>query len=638
MNSTKVNATSPFSNSLRDWSERLHIKQILGLLDRPYAIQIAIVIILLITAWFRFHGLNWDEGRHLHPDERFLSTVTNDLTGPSNLDNYFDPATSTLSPYSLPNMGLYVYGTLPVYIVKWTAILLDRNNYDKITLIGRNLSGLFDIGTIFFLFLIGGRLYGRKVGLLAAGLLSLSVLNIQLSHFYTVDTFANLFVVATIYFALRASASGRWMDHALTGLMFGLGLASKLSVITLAIPILIAAGLNLYQRTREGDVRATLEHTLVRLLTGFFIAALTFRVLQPIAFNGPSFWDWSLNPRWLEDIREQQKTLSGAADLPWIQQWTNRSAIYPLYNIVVWGMGVPLGLAGLAGFGLAMYELVRFRKLEHLLPLGFVATTFIYQAILFVKFMRYFLPIYPFLALFASYLIMWLWQRASASREHSTEVLEPKVPVNRWERVLSRIHPSQQLVFVIAGLLVGGTLLYALAFSSIYGRMNSRIQASRWIYQNIPSGSTLANEHWDDWLPIGGLDGNISYGDQGMFKSVEMANYEDDNPEKLNRMVDSLANADYVILSSNRLYDSIPRLPMRYPMTSRYYELLFSGKLGFERVAEFTSYPSFLGIQIPDQLAEESFSVYDHPRVQIFRKSTAFDPVNVRHQLSDGIV
>jgi hypothetical protein len=102
-------------------------------------------------------------------------------------------------------------------------------------------------------------------------------------------------------------------------------------------------------------------------------------------------------------------------------------------------------------------------------------------------------------------------------------------------------------------------------------------------------------------------------------------------------MVENLAQADYIILSSNRLYDSIPRLPMRYPLTSRYYELLFNGELGFERVKEFASYPTFLGIQIPDQSAEESFSVYDHPRVQIFQKTAAFDPESVRQKLSEGI-
>src|ERR1044071_2623055 len=173
MSSTDVNMPPPSSTSaLRARSERLNVKQIADLFDRPYVINIALGIILLVAALFRFHGMNWDEGRHLHPDERFLSTVTNDLKWPENWSNYFDPNTSTLSPYSLPDMGLYVYGTLPVYIVKWTAILLDKNDYDHITIIGRNLSALFDLATILFLFLIAKRLFGQKVGLLAAGLMA----------------------------------------------------------------------------------------------------------------------------------------------------------------------------------------------------------------------------------------------------------------------------------------------------------------------------------------------------------------------------------------------------------------------------------------------------------------------------------
>jgi len=624
------------SATMPERKQYTRIKQLVDLLDKPQAINIALFIILLVAAFFRFHGINWDEGRHLHPDERFLSNVTNDLKWPDNFANYFDPNTSTLSPYSLPNIGLYVYGTLPVYIVKWTSILLDRNNYDEITLVGRALSGLFDIATILFLFLIAKRLYGKKVGLLAVALLSLSVMNIQLSHFYTVDTFANLFVVGTIYLILRANESGRWLDHALTGLLFGLGLASKLNVITLIVPIMIGACLNLYQRARSGDWQFALEHVFVRLLTVLFVAALTFRILQPIAFSGPSFWNWSLNSQWVEDIKEQQKILNGYSDLPWIEQWTDRSMGFPLYNIVVWGMGLTLGLACLAGVALATYELIWRRKLKHLLLVPYIGITFLYHASMFVKFMRYFLPIYPFLILFAAYLIVRLWKYATIPLESlSTEHV---FPTDDWRYRLNRVRPSRGLVLSIAGIVTGGTLIYALAFSSIYNRTNSRIAASRWMYQNLPQGSVLANEHWDDWLPIGGLDGYTSYGDQGMFNSVEMKNYEEDNPDKLNWMVDKLSQADYIILSSNRLYDSIPRLPMRYPMTSRYYKLLFSGELGFERIKEFDSYPTFLGIQLHDQLAEESFSVYDHPRVQIFQKTAAFDAEVVRRELSDGIV
>jgi len=360
-------------------------------------------------------------------------------------------------------------------------------------------------------------------------------------------------------------------------------------------------------------------------------------VIQPMAFSGPGFWDWSLNPRWLADIDEQRKTLSGNADLVWVQQWTGRSALFPLSNLIIWGLGIPLGLAGFAGLALAAYELIRYRKLEHLVPVSYVAVTFLYHSATFVKFMRYFLPIYPFLALYAGYFIIWLWRRAVASEKYSEEGLGPEPRSGRFERILGAIHFNRQFTLVVGMLVIIGSLLYAISFSAIYGQENTRIKASRWMYENIPAGSTLANEHWDDWLPIGGLDGKTSYGDNGTFLSVEMKNYENDTPDKLLQMVENLTQADYIVLSSNRLYDSIPRLPMRYPLTTRYYELLFDGELGFERVAEFTSYPTFVGIQIPDQSAEESFSVYDHPRVQIFKKTAAFDPAEIEKRLSNGI-
>jgi YYY domain-containing protein len=632
---TDVNVTS--SEKTGKWNLFAQLQQLANLLDQPNVLNAALVVILLFGAFLRFSGLRWDENHHLHPDERFLSTVTNDLKWPENFQDYFNPDVSTLSPYSNPNMGLYVYGMLPVYIVKWTAIHVNKDNYDQITLVGRALSGLFDLGAIFLLFLIGKKLYGKKIGLLAAALLSFSVLNIQLSHFYTVDTFANLFILATIYFLLRAFESGRWIEYALTGLMFGFGLASKVSVFTLVVPILVIAGFDFYRRMQEQDIRSVIEHTLTRTLTIFVIALLTFRILQPIAFAGPGFWNWTLNQKWVDDIVEQQKITAGQTDLPWVQQWTGRSIAFPLYNIVLWGMGLPLGLASFAGLAWAAYELIRQHRMEHLVPVTYVGVTFIYHAITFIKFMRYFLPIYPFLILLAAYLIARLWESSMVPAQQVLTSLESESSRKNWIERTRRVLLSRPLVLGLTAFLLTGTLLYALAFHSIYTRSNTRIAASRWMQKNIPAGSTLANEHWDDWLPIGGVDGISSYGDSGLFKAVEMKNYEDDTPDKLNWMVDNLTQADYIILSSNRLYDSIPRLPMRYPLTIRYYQLLFSGKLGYERVQDFTSYPSLFGIQIPDQSAEESFSVYDHPRVQIFKKTAAFNPDQVRKLLGNGI-
>jgi YYY domain-containing protein len=619
-------------NPMKIWTDRAGLNSLV-------LARTGLVVLILMGVFFRFNGLNWDNGRNLHPDERFLSTVTNDLTWPENFSHYFDPKVSTLSPYSLQNMGLFVYGTFPIYLVKFISVQLDRNTYDLIPLTGRALSALFDLGAIAFLFLIGRKLYGSQIALLGAALLSLSVLNIQLSHFYTVDTFANLFVMATFYFLLRAAAHGRWHDYALTGLVFGLGMASKISIFTLAAPIVLAAGLDFARRYRSGDdVREAAEQVLVRMATLVAVTALTFRVFQPVAFAGPSFLNWTLNPEWLEDIAEQARILSGNVNLPWMQQWVDRPVSFVFYNLLVWGLGLPLGLAGLAGLGLAAYELVRQRRVEHLLPVVYVLFTFSYLAVQFVKFMRYFLPIYPFLALLAAYLLVKVWNRAIESHPSDPSAGNHFRWMNRARAVLRQEGTLKALVAGLITIVVGGTLLYALAFSSLYTRPHSRVQASRWMYANLPPGSAIANEHWDDWLPIGGVDGLTAYGDRGLFTGIEMKNYDPDTPEKLDKIIDNLDKADYLVLSSNRLYDSIPRQPLRYPLGSRYYELLFNGGLGFEPLIEFTSFPTLFGIRLVDHVAEESFTVYDHPRVQIFKKSADFDPELVRSRLSAGLV
>ena len=53
---------------------------------------------------------------------------------------------------------------------------------------------------------------------------------------------------------------------------------------------------------------------------------------------------------------------------------------------------------------------------------------------------------------------------------------------------------------------------------------------------------------------------------------------------------------------------------------------MFQGKLGFELVRTFTSYPNLGPLQFNTQFAEEAFTVYDHPKVMIFQKRADYDP------------
>ncbi|MCB0133042.1 MAG: hypothetical protein KDD78_19405, partial [Caldilineaceae bacterium] len=102
--------------------------------------------------------------------------------------------------------------------------------------------------------------------------------------------------------------------------------------------------------------------------------------------------------------------------------------------------------------------------------------------------------------------------------------------------------------------------------------------------------------------------------------NIDWSPYEEDTAEKYEMMKATLREADYVAYSSKRIYDSVDELPERYPMTTRYYDAMFDGSLGFDLVLEQTSPPSLLGFTFDDRLADESWSLYDHPQVSIFRK------------------
>jgi hypothetical protein len=98
--------------------------------------------------------------------------------------------------------------------------------------------------------------------------------------------------------------------------------------------------------------------------------------------------------------------------------------------------------------------------------------------------------------------------------------------------------------------------------------------------------------------------------------------YRDMPPEgKLAHIRRSLERADFVILSTPRIYLSVARAPWRYPVAIRYYELLFTEQLGFELAAKFTAYPGLGPIEIQDLSADQSFYDYDHPLVLVFRKT-----------------
>jgi hypothetical protein len=107
--------------------------------------------------------------------------------------------------------------------------------------------------------------------------------------------------------------------------------------------------------------------------------------------------------------------------------------------------------------------------------------------------------------------------------------------------------------------------------------------------------------------------------------------------DKLAHISTSLHQADYVVLSTPRLYLSVARLPWRYPVEIRYYELLFTEQLGFELVARFTAFPGLGSLEVNDLSADQSFFDYEHPLVLIFGKTRDLSDQEWRDLFADQL-
>ncbi len=361
------------------WAQRLG-----ALLSARSLVPFWLGAILLLGAAFRFTGLNWDQGIHHHPDERFLTSVVNDIQWPSGSfwSSYFDEATSTLNPRNV-GQTFFVYGDFPIIFVKGVTVALDNvlpredgqswQGYGHNYKVGRVVNGVMDLGTLLVLFALARRLYGdHRLALLAALLYSLTVLPIQHAHFWVVDNFATFFSTLTLYWLVRIFRSegpGSALLYTAAGLSFGMALASKVSVYTLVLVFGAVVLAKLVQGWREsGEISQTLlEALILRLGVAGLFTLVAFRIFQPYAFEG------LLTPaaRWMSNLSEVRGQITGEADPPWGFQWANRTPIlFPLQNMVLWGMGLPLGVAAWVGWGAAAWQLLRRARWLHLIPVS----------------------------------------------------------------------------------------------------------------------------------------------------------------------------------------------------------------------------------------------------------------------------
>lgn len=495
-----------------------------------WVIPILLLLILAAGAYFRFSGIFWGEYQYLHPDERFLVWVGSDITPVASIGDYFNTTNSTLNPHNVGH-GFYVYGTFPMfitrYIVEW---IFHHSGFEVMTQVGRVLSALLDLLAVWLVFITAERLYDRRVAIVACAFAAATVLQIQQSHFFTMDTFMNAFMFLAFYFAVRvvkispttlrleypnigneennpaqSPKTGANLSSRLTGFIkqgvenplfypslgfgiaLGLGAASKLDAAPMALALptamaLLATRLPTAHRSRYG------LQAIGYLVFAAAVSLVLFRIFQPYAFSGPGILGIMPNPKWVNNIRELINQARGDVDFPPAMQWARRSRWFAFQNITLWGLGLPYGMLAWFGFAWIGWRILRDyqRKpdqwVSHVMIWGWTAVYFVWQSLRLNPTMRYQLPIYPMLAIFAGWAAVSLYDCAKGLKR----------PEGRQKHRFLRLAPFLALIVSAAALVA--TYGYAFAFSRIYTRPITRIAASRWIYQNIPGPINLKIE------------------------------------------------------------------------------------------------------------------------------------------------
>ena len=634
-----------------------------------------LLLVLGVALALRLYGIGWDSGYGFHPDERSIYMQSDCMYRLLSQDSgyndcirdypktvpgfpspgvFFDSERSPLNPHWFPLGSVLLYT-----IVLFRFLLAPFTDIGALDMsyVGRPLSALADVGSVLVVYLLGRRIYGRNVGLLAAAFVALAVIHIQNSHFYRPETIITLLVLASFLFMFKLLDKGRLRDSALLGLMVGLAFAIKVSVLPLVLPLLFTYGILLLTRLGGGLERPSLRrigriagHSL--LATG--VALGVFTLLTPYAFIDVA--------EFLKDTTWEADIASTAGKVPYTIQYIGATPFwYELRQSALWGLGLPLGIVAWLGllFTIVMAVKSKATRKRELLLLLWVVPNLILVSNFEVKFLRYLFPVMPFLILMGSRMLFSSldWAKALSSKAQKALLAPGTVPLTsdivrrtNLKNTLARYAPRAAIVGI--ALVVAATGFYALAFETVYSRPHPAIQASRWINENIPRGTTiLTDNHWDEGIP-----------ELYTYQVQQIPIHESDSPAKVERLTDQLTQADYLIFYSNRTYGSIARVPDRYPLSASYYQLLFSGGLGYQLERTFTSYPSLLGLGFvhdpftragipePDLLkedkpapvtlnlgyADDNVANYDHPQVLLFRNQDELSQSELLDHLQQG--
>lgn len=590
-----------------------------------------LILILIIATLLRFYNLMHDAPYFFNPDERNMANAITALKVPKNTSLIFDCLIKEFTPVfrkiphkTTPVCSLdphfYAYGQFPLYLsfasdqlMKGTFFKPNESLDEKVLTTNfpsavywlRFYSALTSVLTVYIVYLITRSFWTKRLALLSAAITAFLPGLIQASHFGTTESLLTFFFMVSVYLSLKLKTASKKISLMkiafLLALIIGLSLGSKLTGLFLFIPPLVALSIAAVKtiKSKKNNRLNTilfLIATVMGLVLGSIIFAIIsspYNVVEVNNFKSAVFG-------------YERDVAVGRYDAFYTRQFIGSlPLLFQFKYIFPYALGWPVFAAGLVGFFLIMFKLASKTKTPILNSFFLILTSsfliyLIPNALLYAKWSRFMTPIFPFFAIFTAYFISLL--------------------INKTSKVL---------IFIICLL----NLLPGAAFMSIYTNEDTRISASKWIYQNIPDNVYILSETANVVdIPVG-LPDESTHNKNYTVISFDFYHLHE-NPLLFDSLINHLSKSQYLFIPSRRVFANHAKDKQKYEIVNKYYDLLFSGALGYKKVAQFSSFPK-IGIEpliweINDEGAEETMTVFDHPVVRIYKKITPFSESDYR--------
>jgi hypothetical protein len=432
--------------------------------------------LLAIAAFVRFRGIRFGlPYTQARPDETaIIDPVRVLLSG--HLPHFYDYPWLFLWIVALAYVGYFLWGAATGMFQSMSAMLASWPlHWEPFFLIPRVISAVAGTLSVLIVFRLGRQVRDDATAIVSALFFTFASLHVRGSHFGTTDVVMTGLIVAAVVVLIDAHRTRRPGQFLAAGLVAGLAAATKYNAVLLGVPMLVSHILNVWDSplTRRRD--AWLDPGILYFSIPFAIAfavGVPFVVLDRAPF--------------LDAMHE----LTHALRVGDVRMDLGNGWLYHLTFSLRYGMGVPLLIAGLAGAVLLLWREPR----TGLLLLSFPLAYYTVAGSIRLLFVRYALPIVPFLCVTAAYLVCgsatWMASRVARS------------PVQ-----LKLV--TAAVAAVLAAAIVWPSAADVWGFDRIINATDNRVVVAQWFFDHVPAGTTVLQtgsryglvQFWDRRFP-----------------------------------------------------------------------------------------------------------------------------------------